>query len=50
MSSQDVLTTIDGAQVDWSVSLDAMRWTPRPEPEQPPTDPDIAASRHGGRR
>lgn len=32
MSSPDsVLDTIDGALCDWSVSADAMRWSPDPE-------------------
>jgi hypothetical protein len=33
--TQHVLDAIDGALEDWSVSGDAMRWTPEPQEVQP---------------
>lgn len=31
--TQHIIDAIDGALEDWSVSVDAMRWTPEPEAE-----------------
>lgn len=37
--TQSVIDAIDGALDDWTVSGDAMRWTP--EPTQPPSSPRV---------
>lgn len=35
----DILDSIDGALRDWTVSRDAMRWTPEPSPADEPEPP-----------